>query len=174
MTIQPRRFLPTGVLCLAAFVATCGSDSGSPVAPSATGGATVQGVVAGSRQASSFGALRVSDDDGMHVEVEGTDLSTRVDDDGEFRLTGVPARREVRLRFVSVEVDDIVSLFDLDDGDVVVLRVSVQGNGIVVDQEERMDDNGDDIDDGPGDGDDSDDGDGPDRPEDADDDGDDD
>ena len=136
MRVIDRHVLPLGVVVIAALATGCGSDSRSPTSPSASGGATIQGVISQLSQASSLGALRVSGDD-MHVEVVGTDLIARVESDGEFRLTSVPASSEVRLRFVSDDVDDTISIRDVDDGDVVTLMVSLLGTDVVVDREER-------------------------------------
>ena len=141
-------FAPFAIVALA--LAGCDGEATSPVAPSATGpvgGATIRGAVSGiqagsldaARQASGLvGALQASRS-ALEILVVGSGLSTRVDDDGAFELRAVPSAPRVQLRFRSDDLDDVVSLHDVDDGDIVVLQVSVVGSSVVLEDERRQD-----------------------------------
>ena len=142
-----RRFI-AGVL-LAGLAAACSSDS-SPTSPTLSSrfrGAVITGRVTGmsSRAASSDTAVTMATSR-VTVTVVGTDISTVVDGDGEFTLTGVPPG-DVQLRFAGSGVSATITLTGVAATDRITVTISLNGNGARVESERRQRDDDDDDDD---------------------------
>jgi hypothetical protein len=108
-------------LSLALLTAACGGSAavtggeGDPVsAPAVSGNAAVQGTI-------------VDGIEGLRVDVVGTSLSARTDEEGQFALNGVPAGT-VTLRFQGSGVDAQLAVPGVQDGKVTTITVSVSGS----------------------------------------------
>lgn len=115
----------------------CGGSSGvtgsEDPAQAASGIAVVQGtVVGGGVQALSSGDVSsLSDAAGWTVRVEGTGLSTTVDEEGGFILAGVPAGT-IHLVFEGPGPTAHLTLSGLQDGQVLSLQVHISGGTATV------------------------------------------
>jgi hypothetical protein len=117
-------------LAIALAAAGCGG-SGSVSGPdegTASGSAVLQGgIVGGGVSASSTGSLHaLSSGSGMKVSVVGTALSTEVDEEGRFVLSGLPPGTTT-LRFEGAGVDARLTVAGLVDGQVLSIEVRVSG-----------------------------------------------
>jgi hypothetical protein len=99
-----------------AAVTGAGGEGGNPItAPSAaSGNAAVQGSV-------------LDGTEGLRVDVVGTSLSTRTDEEGQFAFKGVPAGT-VTLRFQGSGVDAQLAVPGVQDGKVTTIKVNVSGS----------------------------------------------
>ena len=117
-------------LAIALAAAGCGG-SGSVTGPeegTASGSAVLQGGIVGAGfSASSTGSLHaLSSATGMRVSAVGTALSTDVDEEGRFLLTGLPPG-SATLRFEGQGVDARLTVSGLVDGQVLSIEVHVSG-----------------------------------------------
>jgi hypothetical protein len=134
------------------FVAACGDGGTSVTGPSDGGrsrGAVISGRVNGlSARASAADASGTMATSRVTVTVAGTDISTVVDGNGEFTLTGVPPG-DVQLRFAGNGVSATVTLTGVQAGDRITVTISLNGNGnsARVDSDRRNRGNDDDEDD---------------------------
>ncbi len=110
-------------LCLALLSAACGgsgtvtgSDGADPgsTTPAAAGNATLQGSV-------------VDGSEGLRVDLVGSSLSARTDEDGQFALSGVPSGT-VTLRFQGAGVNAQLVVPGVQDGKVTSITVRVAGS----------------------------------------------
>lgn len=104
------------------------SVSGPDAVPVAAGSAVIQGTVVGSGFATSphGDVVASSGDSGMTVRVEGTGLSTAVDEEGEFILASVPAG-SITLIFEGAGTNAKLIVSGVLDGQVMSLEVQVSG-----------------------------------------------
>ena len=125
-------------LALVLAAAGCGGSGGvtgpDDVAPAISGSAVVQGKVVGGGVAASStsGVSALSDDSGWIVRVEGTGLTTTVDEEGGFILTDVPAGT-VTLVFEGPGSTAHLTVSGLVDGQVLSLQVHLSGGTATVD-----------------------------------------
>jgi hypothetical protein len=70
------------------------------------------------------------------VTVAGTDISTVVDGNGEFTLTGVPPG-DVQLRFAGSGVSATIMLTGVSATDRITVTISLNGNGARLESERR-------------------------------------
>ena len=127
--------LSLAVLTLALITAGCGGSSsvtGPDGAPGALGASVVQGTVVGGGFAAPSGDVTaLSRGGGLTVTVEGTSLSTNVDEEGEFILTQVPAGT-VTLIFEGPGISARLTISGLVDGQVLSLECHVSGSSAEV------------------------------------------
>jgi len=121
---------------LVALVATgCGGSSpvtGPDEAPVVLGAAVVQGTVVGGGFAAPSGDFAaLSGGGGLTVTVEGTSLTTSVDEEGEFILSKVPAGT-VTLIFEGPGINARLTISGLVDGQVLSLECHVAGSSVEV------------------------------------------
>jgi len=138
------------VLAIAAlFAAACGgtaSVSPSAVATSraASAGAVITGRVTGIGTASTAGGAGISvlAATSVTVSIVGTNISTAVDGNGQFTLTGVPPGT-VALRFSARGADATITLTGVTATDRIDITVTLNGGDARVDSERRGRDGGD-------------------------------
>ena len=111
-----------------AVVAACDSQgSPSPTSPSRTGGsrtAVIAGRVTGiSTRAATAGEFSTMATTRLTVTIVGTKISTDIDVNGQFTLTGVPPGN-VQLRFTGSGVDATIVLSGIAAGDRVTINPS--------------------------------------------------
>lgn len=138
-------------LCVVALMAIltatavgCGSDASfSPTAPSAIGasrGAMIMGRVTGvSTAVTAPSAFSTMAETRVTVTIVGTNISTVVDGNGQFTLTGVPPG-DVRLKFSGSGIDATITLTGVSATDRITITVSLNGNAARVESEDRDDD----------------------------------
>ena len=80
------------------------------------------------------------------VTVVGTDISTIVDGNGQFTLTGVPPG-DVQLRFAGNGVSAAITLSGVSASDRITVTISLNGSGARIESERRDRDDDDDDDD---------------------------
>lgn len=120
-------------LAVVLVTAGCGGGSGSVTGadevPLAAGNAVIQGTVVGGGFAANPGSevSASSGASGMTVRVEGSGLSTAVDEEGEFILASVPAG-SVALLFEGGGANARLTVSGVLDGQVMSLEVQVSGN----------------------------------------------
>jgi Domain of unknown function (DUF5666) len=78
----------------------------------------------------------------LTVTIVGTNISTTVDGNGRFTLTGVPPG-DVRLRFSGSGTDATITLTGVSATDRIIIVVSLNGNTARVESEDRDDDDDD-------------------------------
>jgi len=134
----------TAVLAVVALLSTaCGGDASlSSVGPSsASGGASISGVVRGSAVTSTpsralgentFAALDTRS--GVTISVVGTGISTNADNQGQFTLDNVPSGTVV-LNFSAPGSNATATLQGVGPNDRVQITVTVNGNNAHVDSE---------------------------------------
>jgi hypothetical protein len=133
--------IPVAGLALALAAAGCGTSSsvtGPEEAPTvAIGAAVLRGTVVGDGVAASStaGFTALSEGSGWTVRVEGTALSTAVDDEGEFILSGVPAGT-ITLVFAGPGGTARLTVSGLLDGQVLSLQVHLSGGTATVASQE--------------------------------------
>lgn len=149
MTTIPR----LRAMALAAAVlagAACGSESSlSPTGASSIDsrrGATINGRVTSSSRAASEMVAGAMATTSVTVTVVGTNISTVVDGDGQFTLTGVPPG-DVTLRFTSGATSATITLPAVAATDRITVRVSLNGNSARIESIVRRNDDDDDEDD---------------------------
>lgn len=125
----------------AAFVLLAGCGGSSVTGPSSpgSGGATVVGIVTGSAGASAMsgaGTTGATVSSGLTVTVVGTNLSASVDAQGRFEITGVPAGT-IKLQFRDATVNATVEISNVGPGDLIQIRVAVNGAAVTIVSEER-------------------------------------
>jgi hypothetical protein len=155
---MPLRLALLAVILL--IPAACSNDgASSPTGPSANGrprGAVITGRVTGiSGRATATGVASTMATSRVTVTVAGTDISTQIDGDGDFTLTGVPPG-DVVLRFTGDGVSAAITLTGVSATDRITVTISLNGNGARL-ESERRGRNGDDDDDDDDDEDDEDD-----------------
>lgn len=128
--------LALAILALALVAAGCGGSSavtGPDEAPgSVLGAAVVQGTVLGGSFAASSGDVSALSGGGtLTVTVEGTSISTTVDEEGEFILTQVPAGT-ITLIFEGPGIHARLTVSGLVDGQVLSLECTVTGSSVEV------------------------------------------
>jgi hypothetical protein len=150
----------TLMIALAAIATACGSDASlSPTSPSAIGtrpsraasGAVITGTVSGmalSTLSLSEGVTTAATTKPVTVTVVGTNISTVIDGAGRFHLDNVPPG-DVRLRFTATGLDATLTLFGVQVGDRIDLKVRVTDTSVRIEAErrERDDDDEDEDDD---------------------------
>lgn len=137
----------------ASFIA-CGSTS--PVSPSGTsslfhtGGAVITGHVNGApltATAQSVTAGPMASPTTVTVTIVGTDITTAVDGQGNFQLTGVPPG-DVTLKFTRSGASAVITLSGVAIGDRIHIVVTLNGTVARIDDEDRdHDDDGEEEDD---------------------------
>ena len=161
MTV-PARFLVSSCLAASLLVA-CDQASFSPTSPSGRAsvggsGAVITGTASGMALAPivpTSSTERLSADRfttaattrPVTVTIVGTDISTVIDGSGRFRFDNVPAG-DVRLRFTATGLDATLTLFGVQAGDRIDLKVRVTDTSVRIEAEhrERRDDDDDDED----------------------------
>lgn len=145
--------LPTVLLVSTLFTAACSSgEPSSPTAPSAAGrsprGAVITGRVTGiSTGAATESVFTPLATTRLTVTIVGTDISTTVDGNGQFTLTGVPPGN-VSLKFSGSGVDATITLNGVTATDRITITVAVNGKAARLESERRdRDDDEDDDDD---------------------------
>jgi hypothetical protein len=127
--------LSLAVLTVALVAAGCGGSSsvtGPDEASGALGASVVQGTVLGGGFAAPSGEVTaLSRGSGLTVTVEGTSLSTNVDEEGQFILTQVPAGT-VTLIFEGPGISARLTISGLVDGQVLSLECLVNGSSIEI------------------------------------------
>ncbi len=124
-------------LAVVLVTAGCGGGSssvtGADEAPLAVGNAVIQGTVLGGGFAANPGGevSASSGTSGMTVRVEGSGLSTAVDEEGEFILASVPAG-SVALLFEGGGVNARLTVSGVLDGQVMSLEVQVSGSDVQI------------------------------------------
>lgn len=104
--------------------------TGSEETPLALGAAVIQGTVAGGALAGSSGDVTaLSGGSSLTVTVEGTSLSTSVDEEGQFILSRVPAGT-VTLVFEGPGISARLTISGLVDGQVLSLECHVTGSNV--------------------------------------------
>jgi hypothetical protein len=142
---------------LCAIAASC-SSNGSPTTASHLargGGATIVGQVTGFSSAGSQRHLDSSSSAGataltftanasttLTVSISGTNISTNVDGNGQFELTGVPPG-DVTLKFSGAGVSASITLTGISASSQISITVSLNGNSAHLESEERDDDEND-------------------------------
>ena len=124
-------------LALVLAAAGCGRSGAvtgpDEAAPATSGSAVVQGTIVGGAVAalSSEGVSALSGGSGWSVRVEGTGLSTTVDEEGEFILSDVPAGT-ITLVFEGPGPTAHLTVSGLLDGQVLSLQVHISGGTATV------------------------------------------
>jgi hypothetical protein len=144
MTLKPR--VTAVALCVAAFlIAACGGQASLlPTSPSrgggeipAGGGAVITGTVNGMPQAAlASDAVRAASNGTLIVTVAGTNISTAVDGNNRFTLTGVP-NGTIRLELKGRGIDAAITIAAVSAGDRIDITLTVVGAGVRVDNEHR-------------------------------------
>ncbi len=106
-----------------------GSRFGDSATPS---GATVQGQIEGARGSSASSLRSAMDDDSIMVEVVGTGVMDDVDDDGSFKLEGVPGSLSAMLRISSRTLDTTIRVGEVREDDVITIMLTIVGNDVEV------------------------------------------
>jgi hypothetical protein len=135
-------------LLVTSLAAACSADSSptSPTSSERSRGAVITGRVTGmSSRAVSDAVTTTMATSRVTVTVVGTDISTVVDGDGEFTLTGVPPG-DVQLRFAGQGVSATVMLTGVSSADRITVTISLNGNGARLESERRQRDDDDDDD----------------------------
>ena len=151
----PARFAVFACLLSSVAGAACG-ESFSPTSPSGAGrgfggapsGAVITGTVTGVALATmslTEGFTAAATTRPVTVTVVGTNISTVIDGSGKFRLDNVPAG-DVMLRFTATGLDATLTLFGVEAGDRIDLKVRVTDSSVRIEAESR-DTNDDDDDD---------------------------
>ena len=123
---------------LAVVAAVACGDNGSPVSPDApmgstsSSGAIIQGQIEGAGGSSATSLRSALDDDAIMVEVVGTGVVDDVDDDGSFRLEGVPGSTSAMLRVSSSTIDTTIRLGAISETDIVTIMLAIVGNDVEV------------------------------------------
>lgn len=144
---MPLTKLSTIALAIASSIAAaaCGSEASlSPTGPSgvrAAGGAVIIGRVTGVPTTATtattrdvqFGTMASTT---LTVTIVGTNISTAVDGNGQFALTGVPPG-DVQLKFSGSGTDATITLTGVSANDRITITVSLNGRGAQVESEER-------------------------------------
>jgi hypothetical protein len=139
---------------LCAIAASC-SSNGSPTTPShaaRAGGATIIGHVTGFSTTSSQGHLDGSSSVGnsaltftenasttLTVSISGTNISTNVDGNGQFELTGVPPG-DVTLKFSGAGVNASITLTGVPASAQISITVTLNGNSAKLEGREDEED----------------------------------
>ena len=136
-----RRLSQAAVLAALSIVASACSQDGtsSPTGPSTAGrrGAVIDGRVTGiASRATAPGVSGTMATSSVTVTIAGTDISTVVDGDGDFTLTGVPPG-DVQLRFAGNGVNATVTLTGVQATDHITVRIALNGNGARLESEHR-------------------------------------
>ncbi len=129
--------LSLAVLTVVVIAAGCGGSSsvtGPDEAPGASGAAVIDGTVnggatgwGGAFTASSSDVTALSGGGGLTVTVEGTAISTTVDEEGQFILTSVPSGT-VTLIFEGPGISARLTVSGLVDGQVLSVECLVNGS----------------------------------------------
>lgn len=140
------------LIVLSAIFASCGSTS--PMAPShttRTGGAVILGHVTGApttlRNLDAGSTIGTGRDltaaqnasTTLTVSISGTNISTTVDGNGMFELTGVPPG-DVTLKFSGAGVNASITLTGVPASSQISITVSLNGNSARLESEKRDDD----------------------------------
>ena len=123
-------------------VAACSGNSGSPSSPSAlpSGTTTIAGTAqaAGTTGGLSFGPLSHEGSDGpLEVCVVGTDICAVADASGHFELVGNFVG-DVQLEFSGQGHSVVVTVHDVQPGEIITVRVTLNGNAGTLDVESRQ------------------------------------
>ena len=140
-----RRLIPRALLLVAVFTAACSSDSSptSPTGSRTSRGAVITGRVTGtSSRAAATDVSTTMATSRVTVTVVGTDISTVVDGNGEFTLTGEPPG-DVQLRFAGSGVSATITLTGVSATDRITVTISLNGNGARLESERRQRDDDD-------------------------------
>ena len=140
-------------IAVGTLAAACGSTSPTSPNRSATtvglGGAVITGHVNGTpllTTAQSVGAGKLASS-AVTVTITGTDITSTVDGQGDFRLSGVPPG-DVELKFSSKDASATILLQGVAIGDRIHIVVTLNGSLAKIEDEDRdHDDDGDDEDD---------------------------
>ena len=132
------------VLAIAICTLTAACESTSPTAPdrSATvfglGGAVITGHVNGTpvlTTAQSGGVEKVAST-AMTITIVGTDITSTVDGQGDFRLSGVPPG-DVELKFSSKDASATILLQRVAIGDRIHIVVTLHGSAARIESDDR-------------------------------------
>ena len=130
--------------CLVAIIAAgCGGDGRSPLHPSQTG-AVIAGTItgpAGSASTASAGSARTirpadSSFTGLTVTVVGSNLSTVVDANGHFQISGVSGGT-VRLQFTGNGINATITLNNVSGDQFIEIQIQVSGSSVEIVDELR-------------------------------------
>ena len=134
-----------GIALLATSIACGGDASGSlsPTGPSGngSGGAVINGRVRGLSTpvtANSFAPLATSS---VRVTITGTNISSNVDGNGQFTLTGVPPG-DVTMQFSGPGVSASITLKGVTADQQITIDVTLNGNNARLDSDTRRRDGG--------------------------------
>jgi hypothetical protein len=134
-----------GIALLATSIACGGDASGSlsPTGPSGSrsGGAVINGRVRGLSTpvtANSFAPLATSS---VRVTITGTNISSNVDGNGQFTLTGVPPG-DVTMQFSGPGVSATITLKGVTADQQITIDVTLNGNNARLDSDTRRRDGG--------------------------------
>ena len=137
--------LAIGIALLATSIACGGNASGSlsPTGPSGngSGGAVINGRVRGLSTpvtANSFAPLATSS---VRVTISGTNISSNVDGNGQFTLTGVPPG-DVTMQFSGPGVSASITLKGVTADQQITIDVTLNGNSARLDSDTRRRDGG--------------------------------
>lgn len=146
----------SSVLAVGVCVATVACGSTSPVGPGGssrffgTGGAVITGHVNGAPPAATAQSITATKMAAttLTVTIVGTDITSAIDGQGNFELTGVPPG-DVQLKFSRSGASAVITLSGVAAGDRIHIVVTLNGNDARVDADDRDhdDDDGDDDDD---------------------------
>jgi len=122
------------------FAAGCGSESSlSPTSPSRAGprGAVIMGRVTGfSTRTTAPDTFTTLATTSLTVTIVGTNISTSVDGNGQFTLTGVPPG-DVQVKFSGSGADATILLSGVTATDRITITVSLNGRNARVESERR-------------------------------------
>lgn len=147
MTRTAKLYLLALIPALAVVVA-CGSETSlapegpSPIVPSRSGTTAASGAVITGWVTGFSGALAAPDrvttqaTTRLTVTIEGTNISTQVDGNGLFMLTGVPPG-EVTLKFSGAGGEATITLSNVSATDRITITVTLNGKGAKVESEHR-------------------------------------
>jgi len=142
------------VLAIAACAMSVACGSSSPTSPRGgffgTTGAVITGHVNGApvaATAQSVTATKMASPSTVTVTIVGTDITSLVDGQGDFELTGVPPG-DVQLKFSNGGNSALITLSGVAAGDRIHIVVTLNGNNAKIDRDERdNDDDGEDSED---------------------------
>ena len=137
------------MLAIGGCVAAVACGSTSPTSPGGSrvfglGGAVITGHVNGTpvaATAQSVGAEKMASST-VTVTIVGTDITTAVDGQGNFQLTGVPPG-DVTLQFTNDKASATITLQGVGVGDRIHIVVTLNGSSAKVESEDRDDDDDD-------------------------------
>ena len=143
--MTPRSRAPIlAALAVAICAAACGdgasmSATGPSLSSSSSAGAVITGQVINATAmpaVSGEGAFATLADRTLTVRVMGTDISTTLDGQGRFTLTGVPGGT-IQLQFSGPGTNATVTIAGISESDQIDITVRIDGNNARLDSERR-------------------------------------